>query len=158
VPRGGGRLTALRPSEQSRALLRRDLLPSMRMKLVTHSPTAGIYPATPDYVHALEVRQPDRILFVSGTMGLDQHGMAGKSLEEQLDLVWSNIRTILASAAMTTENIVRLTSYLRDAAYADANAAARVRALGERRIPTTAIVAETLVSDWLVEIEVIAAA
>ena len=30
-------------------------------------------------------------------------------------------------------------------------------ALGDRAIPTTAIVAETLVSDWLVEIEVTAA-
>jgi enamine deaminase RidA (YjgF/YER057c/UK114 family) len=33
-----------------------------------------------------------------------------------------------------------------------------VAALGGRTIPTTAIVAQTLVSDWLVEIEVIAAA
>jgi hypothetical protein len=39
-----------------------------------------------------------------------------------------------------------------------ANAVARVKALGKRLIPTTAIVAQTLVSDWLVEIEVIAAA
>jgi 2-iminobutanoate/2-iminopropanoate deaminase len=72
-------------------------------------------------------------------------------------LIWSNIRTILASAAMTTDNIVRLTSYLRDPGYADANGAARVAALGQRRVPTTAIVAQTLSSDWLVEIEVVAA-
>jgi enamine deaminase RidA (YjgF/YER057c/UK114 family) len=72
-------------------------------------------------------------------------------------LIWSNIRTILASADMTVANIVRLTSYLRDASYAEANAAARVAALDGRAVQTTAIVAETLVSDWLVEIEVIAA-
>ena len=128
------------------------------MKIVTHSPTVGIYPATSDYVHALEVRGPNRILFVSGTMGLDERGVAGKTLDEQLELIWSNIRTILASADMTVENIVRLTSYMRDPAYAGANAAARVRALGGRLIPTTGIVAQTLVTDWLVEIEVIAAA
>jgi 2-iminobutanoate/2-iminopropanoate deaminase len=128
------------------------------MKIVTHSPTAGIYPATPDYVHAVEIWDFDRILFVSGTMGLDEYGVAGKSLDDQLELIWSNIRTILASANMTVGNIVRLTSYLRDPAYAEANATARVRALGERRIPTTAIVAQTLMSDWLVEIEAIAAA
>jgi enamine deaminase RidA (YjgF/YER057c/UK114 family) len=58
---------------------------------------------------------------------------------------------------MTVDNIVRLTSYLRDASYAEANAAARAAALNGRVVPTTAIVAETLVSDWLVEIEVIAA-
>ena len=128
------------------------------MKLVSHNPTAGIYPATPDYVHALEVQEPKRILFVAGTMGLDEHGVAGTTLDEQLELIWSNIRTILASADMTIENIVRLTSYLRDPSYAEANGAARTRALGDRRIPTTAIVAQTLMTDWLVEIEVIAVA
>ena len=128
------------------------------MKTVIHNPSQGIYPATADYVHAIEVQAPARILFVSGTMGLDERGVAGASLEEQLALIWSNIRTILASAGMTADNIMRLTSYLRDPSYAEANAAARTRALGSRRIPTTAIVAQTLATDWMVEIEVIAAA
>ncbi|ADD42069.1 RidA family protein [Stackebrandtia nassauensis] len=127
------------------------------MELVPRNPTDGVYPATDDYVHAMEVRGAERMLFVSGTMGLDPAGKPGSSLDEQLDLIWSNIRVILASADMTVDNIVRLTSYLRDPAYAEANAAARVAALGDRRVPTTAIVATTLDSDWLVEIEVIAA-
>ncbi|WP_412538839.1 hypothetical protein R8Z50_23650 [Longispora sp. K20-0274] len=42
--------------------------------------------------------------------------------------------------------------------YAEANAAARIRALGGRRVPTTAIVAQALGSDRLVGIEVVAAA
>ena len=128
------------------------------MKMIVHNPAQGVYPATGDYVHAMEVREPTRFLFVAGTMGLDQNGIAGKSLGEQLDLVWSNIRTILASADMTVANIVRLTSYLRDPAYAEENAKARVKALGGRVIPTIGIVAQTLSSDWLVEIEVVAAA
>ena len=128
------------------------------MEIVPHNPSRGIYSATDDYLHALEVRGAERMLFVSGTMGLDPTGAPGASLEAQLELIWSNIRAILADAEMTVDNVVRLTSYLRDASYADANAAARVEALGGRAIPTTAIVAETLVSDWLVEIEVIAAA
>jgi enamine deaminase RidA (YjgF/YER057c/UK114 family) len=127
------------------------------MRILTHSPTEGVYPATGDYVHAVEVRGAERLLFVAGTMGLDAQGVAGKSLDEQLRLIWSNLRTILAAADMTVDNIVRLTSYLRDASYATTNAEARVAALGGRAVPTTAIVAETLVSDWLVEIEVIAA-
>jgi enamine deaminase RidA (YjgF/YER057c/UK114 family) len=127
------------------------------MKIVPHNPKAGIYPATPDYIHALEVRQPNRILYVAGTMGLDERGVPGKTLEEQLDLIWSNIRTILASADMTMRNIVRITSYLRDAAYAEANQAARLAALDGHVVPTTALVAQTLAEDWLVEIEVIAA-
>src|SRR5689334_802469 len=112
------------------------------MQLVPHNPVDGVYAATADYVHAMEVRGAERLVFVAGTMGLDASGTPGASLAEQLDLIWSNIRAILGSAGMTVDNIVRLTSYLRDASYADANAAARAAALGGRAVPTTAIVAE----------------
>ncbi len=126
------------------------------MVTVAHNPSEGIYP-TDDWVHAMEVRGAQRLLFVSGTMGLDAEGRPGDSLDEQLELVWNNIRTILASAEMTVEHVVRVTSYLRDVTYAGANAVARVKALGGRAVPTTAIVVQTLDSRWLVEIEVIAA-
>ncbi|WP_119168968.1 RidA family protein [Algihabitans albus] len=127
------------------------------MQTTPRNPTDGIYRAD-DYLHALEVQGTGRLLFVSGTMGLDAQGTAPETLEEQLVLVWSNLRRILAEAEMTTDNIVRLTSYLRDAAFREANQAARLRALNGRRVPTTAIVVQTLEDDWLVEIEVIAAA
>lgn len=110
------------------------------MKLIARNPTEGIYPATPDYLHALEVQEPKRFLFVSGTMGLDAKGMPGKTLDEQLELIWSNIRAILASAGMTVDNVVRVTSYLRDPAYAEKNQNARVAALEGRVVPTTTIV------------------
>ncbi len=128
------------------------------METIVRNPATGIYAATPDYVHALEVRDPRRFLYVSGTMGLDTQGVAGKTLDEQVALVWSNIRTILASADMTVDNIVRVTSYLRDASYAETNQNARLAALEGRVVPTTAIVVQTLLSDWLVEIEIVAAA
>jgi len=128
----------------------------MKEKIV--NPVAGIYPATEDYVHAIEVTGADRILYLSGTMGLEEDGSAPATLEDQLARVWSNIRRILAEAGMTTGNIIRVTSYLRDPGYAEMNQAARLAALGERRVPTTAIVAQTLSEDWKIEIEVIAAA
>ncbi|MDC7742721.1 RidA family protein [Rhizobium binxianense] len=127
------------------------------MEMIERSPESGIYPASPDYIHALEVRHPTRLLFVSGTMGLGAEGMAAPDLEGQLELIWSNLRAILASADMTVDNIVRLTSYLRDGAFVEANQNARLRALGGRAVPTTAIIVETLRNDWLVEIEIIAA-
>jgi enamine deaminase RidA (YjgF/YER057c/UK114 family) len=127
------------------------------MEMIVHDPTENIYPTDGDWVHAMEVRDARRMLFISGTMGLDPAGVPGANLEEQLNLVWNNIRAILASAGMTTGNIVRVASYLREAGYAEANARARCQALGERRVPTTAIVVQTLDSSWLVEIEVVAA-
>lgn len=128
------------------------------MEQIPHNPVDGIYSTGGDWVHALEVRGAERMLFVSGTMGLRADFTAPPTLEEQLECVWSNLRAILASAGMTVANIVRLTSYLRDPSYAEANAQARIKALGDRRIPTTAIVVQTLQPDWLVELEIIAAA
>jgi 2-iminobutanoate/2-iminopropanoate deaminase len=127
------------------------------MQTITHDP-ADAYAATPDYAHAVELRGAQRLLLTSGTMGLDPGGAAGASLGEQLDLVWANLRAILAAAGMTVDDIVRVTSYLRDADYAEANARARLHALGGRRVPTTAIVVGTLSADWLVELEILAAA
>lgn len=128
------------------------------MRMIAHNPSDGVYAATPDYAHAMEVQAPQRLLFVSGTMGLDEAGRPGATLDEQLALIWRNLRAILASAGMGVDNIVRLTSYLRDAAFVEANQEARLAALGGRAIPTTAIVVQTLRADWLVEIEVVAAA
>ena len=128
------------------------------MELIPHNPTEGVYSTGGDWVHAIEVRGAERLLFISGTMGLRPDFSAPPTLDEQLICVWDNIRAILASAGMSADNIIRLTSYLRDASYAEANAAARLSALGNRRIPTTAIVVQTLETHWLVELEVVAAA
>ncbi|MGR9437978.1 RidA family protein [Rhizobium leguminosarum] len=127
------------------------------MEMIARNPTNGVYPTSPDYIHALEVRHPSRLLFVSGTMGLDHEGMAAADLEGQLELIWSNLGAILTSADMTVDNIVRLTSYLSNGAFMEANQNARLRALSGRAVPTTAIIVETLRDDWLVEIEIIAA-
>ena len=128
------------------------------MQTIVHNPTDGVYRPTDDYVHALELRDHTRLLFVAGTMGLDAAGVPPTTVREQLELIWDNIRAILASAGMTTDNIVRVTSYLQDAADAEANGAARVAALNGRIVPTTAIVVQTLSDTWLAEVEVIAAA
>lgn len=120
------------------------------------NPSDGIYPATRDYVHGMEVTGATRQLFVSGTMGLAEDGTAPASLDEQLELIWKNIRRILSEADMSVANIVRLTSYLARPEYAQKNQAARVAALNGHVVPTTAIVVTTLDLSWLVEIEVIA--
>lgn len=128
----------------------------MQQKII--NPTDGIYRATEDYVHALEVQGAGRQLFVSGTTGLDAAGIAPSDLDEQLALIWQNIQRILSEADMSTFNIARVTSYLTKAGFATRNQDARLRAMGSRRVPTTAIVVGTLDPTWLVEIEVIAVA
>lgn len=127
------------------------------MNVIQINPTQNIYRATEDYVHAIAVDTPQRLVFVSGTMGLDPGGSLANSLDGQLSLIWRNIAVILQEAGGDLDNVVRVTSYLRHKDYSLANQDARVKALGGRLVPCTTIVAETLSADWLVEIEVIAA-
>ena len=128
------------------------------MHITPINPAHEIYPATADYVHAMQVTAPTRWLFISGTMGLANDSRAAATLDGQLALIWHNIRRILQEAEMAPDNIVRVTSYLTDAAYAEANQNAREVALGHRTVATTAVIVGTLNSDWLVEVEAIAAA
>ncbi|MEC9177628.1 MAG: RidA family protein [Pseudomonadota bacterium] len=128
------------------------------MHITPINPAHEIYPATADYVHAMQVTAPTRWLFISGTMGLANDSRAAATLDGQLALIWHNIFRILQEAEMAPDNIVRVTSYLTDAAYAEANQNAREVALGHRPVATTAVIVGTLNSDWLVEVEAIAAA
>ena len=48
------------------------------MEIEAHNPTEGVYP-TDNWVHAMEVRGAERLLYVSGTMGLDTDGRPGAS-------------------------------------------------------------------------------
>lgn len=47
----------------------------------------------------MEVRGAERLLFLARPVGLDSTGTPGSTLDEHLDLVRSNIRTILAHPA-----------------------------------------------------------
>ena len=57
------------------------------MDLIPHNPSEGVYSTGGDWVHALEVRGAERMLFVSGTMGLRPDFTAPPTLDEQLECV-----------------------------------------------------------------------
>ena len=128
------------------------------MHITPINPAHDIYPATADYVHAVQVTALTRWLFISGTMGLASDSRAAATVDGQLALIWHNVQRILQEAEMTPVNIVRVTSYLTDAAYSEANQNASEVALGHHPVATTAVIVGTLNSDWLVEVEAIAAA
>ena len=65
------------------------------MHITPINPAHEIYPATADYVHAMQVTAPTRWLFISGTMGLANDSRAAATLDEQLALIWHNIQRIL---------------------------------------------------------------
>ena len=54
------------------------------MHITPINPVHDIYPATADYVHAMQVTAPTRWLFISGTMGLASDSRAAATLDGQL--------------------------------------------------------------------------
>lgn len=55
---------------------------TLRMQMIPRNPRNGIYPATDDYVHAMEVSGAARFLFVSALWGLIPKG--------RLQTAWKN--------------------------------------------------------------------
>jgi len=127
------------------------------MTLIPHNPP-NLFPPYRGHVHGLEVSAGSRFLFISGLNGFEQDGASmPESFEEQAELIWGHIRSILASAGMGVSNIVSLRTYLADPKYDEANAQMRAKQLGSHRVSSTVICCQLLESKWKLEIEAVAA-
>ena len=71
--------------------------------------------------------------------------------------VWRNISLVLATAGMTVAHLVKVTTYLTHQEQAAANGLIRREVLGSVRPALTVVVVQTLESQWLLEIDAIAA-
>lgn len=127
------------------------------MPVIQHNPE-GVFPPYRAYSHATEVRGESRLLFISGLNGYEKDGTTmPESFEEQAELIWGHIRTILASAGMEFGNIVSLRTYLADPKYGEQNVHMRVKYLGSHRPASTVVCAQLLEPKWKLEVEVVAA-
>lgn len=116
-----------------------------------HAPAGG-------YTMGLGVAAPQRLLFVSGQVPADKDGTVPEGFEAQCEQAWTNIIAVLDSASMTVANLVKVTTFLTDKSQVAANRTIRSRILGDHRPASTVMIAETLDSAWLLEIEAVAAA
>ena len=127
------------------------------MTLITHDPVK-VAAAVGGYTHGLELPPAARLLFISGQIPERNDGSVPADFETQCHAVWDNIFAVLASANMGVEHLVKVTTYLTDRGQAGANGQIRRERLGNVRPALTVVVAQTLESQWLLEIDVIAAA
>lgn len=120
---------------------------------------AGVATRIGSYSDAVEIPAGKRLLFVSGTPGLDPaSGQLPEGFAAQAELAWNNVHAILAAAGMGLEDIVKLTQTLvrREdlAAYRDI----RTRNLGTHRPASMLVFVPELVwPNMLIELEVVAA-
>ena len=128
------------------------------MTIVPHNPS-GVFPPYRGYVHAAEVVGGSRLLFISGLNGFEEDGTTmPESFEDQAELIWKHIRTILSSAGLDVTNLVSLRTYLADPRYDEANAQMRAKQLGSHRVASTVVCCQLLQPRWKLEIEAVAAA
>jgi len=118
----------------------------------------------PDWPWAKEYRisqgvQMGNTAYVSGQGPLDPQGnvVGGDDMAEQAHQVFENIRTVLAEARATMDDVVKITAFITDMSkYAD-YAVARAEAF-PNNIPASTTVATSalVIPDMLVEVEAIA--
>ncbi|HKU97601.1 MAG TPA: RidA family protein [Vineibacter sp.] len=109
------------------------------------------------YSHAVEVPPGQRLLYVSGQVGVDSKGKTAAGIEKQCDLVWKNIGAILRSAGMGYADIVKINAYLTDARFIGAYRSVRDKYVHDPMPASTlALVAGLASPDMLVEVEVVA--
>jgi enamine deaminase RidA (YjgF/YER057c/UK114 family) len=127
------------------------------MPVLSHNP-ADVFPPYRSYSHATEIRGDARLLIISGLNGYLADGTTlPESFEDQADVIWTHIQTLLRAASMELRNLVSLRTYLAHPMYDEANVRMRVKYLGEHRPSSTAICCQMLDPRWKLEIEAMAA-
>ena len=109
------------------------------------------------YAQAVRLSDFEELLFVSGQIPVDAAGTVPEAFAEQCRLVWRNVEAQLVVAGMGLGDIVKVTTFLSDRAYAEENSAIRQEVLAGLTPALTIIIAGIYDPAWLLEIEVVAA-
>jgi 2-iminobutanoate/2-iminopropanoate deaminase len=127
------------------------------MTVIQHNPE-GVFPPYRCYSHATEVRGDSRLLVISGLNGYLADGITmPESFEEQGDLIWTHMGTILRSAGMDYRDLVSVRTYLAAPEFDEANVRLRVKYLVDHRVSLTVVCSQLLDPRWKLEIEAMAA-
>ena len=110
------------------------------------------------YSHGIEVAPNARWVYVSGQVGWSPDGRIEDGIEAQTRRAFQNVLAVLAEAGMGAGDIVRLNSYLTDAADVPKFRAGRDSVMGDAMPASTLVVVDALIHPELkVEVEAVAA-
>ncbi|MFC3711100.1 RidA family protein [Sphingoaurantiacus capsulatus] len=118
----------------------------------------AINPQATSYAQAHLVEAPTRWLFVSGQVPADDAGKVPEGFDAQCRLVWRNVEAQLRAGGMTLCDLVKVTIFLSDRKYREANTRIRHEVLGGHAPAITVLIAGIFDEEWLLEIEAVAAA
>ncbi len=110
------------------------------------------------YTHGTEIRDAERIVFLSGQIGTGQDDTTPEPFDDQVHTAMDNVEALLASAGMTRDDILRVVYYVTDPA--NLKNLSRIRRerwnTGHAPAVTTLVVAALASPELKVEIEVTA--
>lgn len=109
------------------------------------------------YAQAVRVGGAGEWLFVSGQIPVAADGSVPAAFGDQCRLVWANVQAQLRAAGKRLADIVKVTTFLSDRAFAEENSAIRRDLLAGLSPALTVIIADIYDPAWLLEIEVTAA-
>lgn len=73
---------------------------------------ADVHPPLAAYTHQIEISGPERLLFLSGQVGVRQDGSIPADPIDQVDVAFENLEANLRAARMKVVDIVKLTLYI----------------------------------------------
>ena len=112
-----------------------------------HAPLAA-------YSHQVEIRGAERLLFLSGQVGMTPEGVIPDDALEQLAVAFDNIERNLTAAGMALGDLVKLTTYVAGELDGDARRQLVASRLGTHRPCMTMLYVAALASPQLrVEID-----
>ncbi len=127
------------------------------MPVIKHNPEK-VYPQYQSYSHAIEVSNGSRLLIISGLNGYLPDGKSmPETFEEQGEIIWKYLGTILESAQMNYRNLVSIRTYLAGPEFDEANVALRKKYLGDHAPSLTVVCCQLLDPAWKLEVEAMAA-
>ncbi|MEY9185224.1 2-iminobutanoate/2-iminopropanoate deaminase [Bradyrhizobium sp. USDA 326] len=124
--------------------------------IVSHNP-ATVHAPAGGYSMGLELSQHRRLLFISGQVPETSGGSVPEGFEAQCEQAWCNVIEVLAAAGLGVKHLVKVTTFLTDLSQVVPNRAVRRKMLAGHEPALTVIIAQTVDSKWLLEIEAIAA-
>jgi 2-iminobutanoate/2-iminopropanoate deaminase len=80
--------------------------------LKTQRNPANVHPPIAAYTHQVEIRGPERLLVLSGQVGLREDGTVPDDPVDQLEVALENLYRNLRAANMGLHDIVKITFYL----------------------------------------------
>lgn len=121
----------------------------------------SVHPPFGAYSHGVEVPAGWRMVATSGQLGIPPDGEVPGDVEGQSRLCFAALGEILAAAGMGPADVIRVTGYVTDRTHFSGYMAARdawLRGSGRRPASTLLVVGGFTRAEFLVEVEVLAAA